>query len=72
MNFQNRTNNGDVKVLIAGIECSIISTSTNQIQCETGSYAFSTIRAPVQVNIVNTGLARNVKSILILLIIQLK
>ena len=64
---KHRTANTDVKVTIAGVECTIISTSANQIQCETGSYEFSTIKASIEVNIVNAGLARNVNKLIIII-----
>lgn len=55
-----RTTSSNVKVIIAGSECTIISTSATQIQCETGSYALSTIKAPIEVHVENSGAALNV------------
>jgi hypothetical protein len=61
-----RSNKNDVKVLIAGSECTVLTSSASQIQCETGTYALSAIKAPIQVIINNIGSALNVKTISII------
>lgn len=54
-----------VSVTIAGSTCDLVSVSTTQIVCLTGSYDSSSIKALVQVNINDIGLAINVNNILI-------
>ncbi len=49
-----------VNVTIAGVECSIVTISITQIQCQTGAYSFSSIHSMIQVSIVNNGFALNV------------
>ena len=49
-----------IKVTIAGSECTIVSSTTTQIKCQTGSYAYSSTKALIQVSVKNVGLAINV------------
>ena len=49
-----------IKVTIAGSECTVVSSTTTQIKCQTGTYAFSSIKALIQVSIKDVGLALNV------------
>ena len=57
-NFPN--NPAQVNVTIAGTQCTVSSITTNQIKCSTNSYMYSSIKAPVQVYILNNGFALNV------------
>jgi hypothetical protein len=52
-----------IKVTIAGSECTVVSSTTTQIKCQTGSYAFSSIKALIQVSIKDVGLAINVNKL---------
>ena len=58
-----------VKILIAGAECTVNSVTNTQIKCETGSYAYSSIQAPIQVFIGGAGLALNVIYLILLNVI---
>ena len=49
-----------VQVLISGSECTILNSTSTQIMCQTGSYAYSSIKALIQVYVKNVGLAINV------------
>ncbi|CAF0756351.1 unnamed protein product [Brachionus calyciflorus] len=51
--------NADVKVLIAGSECEIISVTSTLIECTTGSYSQSSIKALIEVYVNDVGLAIN-------------
>ena len=55
-----RTNKSIVRVSIADTECVIISIVTTQIRWTTGSYNYSSIKAPVKVFVQNVGEAINV------------
>ena len=49
-----------LKVTIADSECTINSATSTQIICETGSYSFSSVTAPIQVSVKDVGKALNV------------
>jgi hypothetical protein len=55
--FVSRTSSNGVTVTVAGVSCSVQSVSITTITCLTGSYAQTTIQAPVLVNVVNGGYA---------------
>ena len=50
-----RTSASGVTVSIAGSPCSVQTASATSITCLTGSYAQTTVQAPVIVNVVNGG-----------------
>ena len=56
------SSNNNVTVTIAGSQCVVSSLTSTQIQCRTNSYAHSSVTAPVNVFIQNSGLAYNVNS----------
>ena len=56
-----RSNSASINVTIAGVRCTILSSTSTQIRCLTGSYSQSSIISLIQVNVQNFGLALNVK-----------
>lgn len=50
----------DVHVTIGGSTCDLFSVDTTEIVCYTGSYAYSSTKALVQVYVNNVGVASNV------------
>jgi hypothetical protein len=53
--YFNRNSINNVLVSIAGVTCSVQTISSTSITCLTGSYAQTTVQAPVIVSIVNAG-----------------
>lgn len=54
-----RASISQISVTIAGSTCDILSYSNNQIECQTGAYSYSSIKALVQLFIKNYGYALN-------------
>ena len=49
-----------VNVTIAGSECTVVSSTTTQIICQTGTYSYSSTKALIKVTIKDVGVAINV------------
>ena len=61
------TDQSIVQVLIAKTECTITSLSSTEIKCETGSYPYSSIKAPIDVYVKDIGKALNVNLIYLMI-----